>query len=178
MQQSKVQQSKIESRRTWQNTCSRAKALVTAGLLIIILAPIGCKQHRHTQSLWVGTWRLDIRASHLDESPREETMEIEAADKGALKYLIHGTAQDGNLYTESYDGRTDGGFYPVAVDGREVGQIAYHWDSDHVCSAQGKGPGGVSLTETATVSSDGKTITIRSREGKEEEETAVYRKEK
>ena len=178
MQQSKVQQSKIESRRTRLATCSRAKALFTAGLLILILAPIGCKQHRQTQSSWVGTWRLDVRASHLDESPQEETMEIEAADKGALKYTIHGTAQDGKQYTESYDGRTDGGFYPVTVDGRELGQIAYHWDSDHVCSAHGKGPGGTTLTETATLSPDGKMIMIRSREGKEEEETAVYRKER
>lgn len=156
----------------------KAKSLVTAGIVFLILSPAGCKQHRQAQSLWVGTWRLDTGASHLDESPREETMQIEAADKGALKYTIHGTAQDGKQYTESYDGRTDGGFYPVTVDGRQLGQIAYHWDSDHVCSAQGRGPGGTTLTETATLSPDGKTITIKSREGKEEEETAVYRKEK
>ena len=156
----------------------KAKLFVSAGIVLCILNPAGCKQHSRTQSLWVGAWRLDTSASHLDENPEEETMQIETADKGALKYTIHGTAQDGKQYTESYDGRTDDGFYPVTVNGKPLGQIAYHWDSDHVCSAQGNGPGGVTLTETATLSPDGETITIKSREGKEEEETAVYRKEK
>lgn len=161
-----------------RQACVKAKLLVSASIvLFIVLSPTGCKEHKGTQGLWVGAWRLDIGASHLDESPQRETMQIEAADHGALKYTIHGTAQDGKQYTESYDGRTDGGFYPVTVNGKQLGEIAYHWDSDRVCSAQGKGPGGTSLTETATLSPDGKTITIKSREGKEEEETAVYRRE-
>lgn len=160
-----------------RRTRLKTKSLVTAGIVLFILNPAVCKQHRQAQSPWVGVWRLDTGASHLDESPREETMQIEAADHGRLKYTIHGTAQDGKKYTESYDGRTDGGFYPVTVDGRQLGKIAYHWDSDHVCSAQGKGPGGTTLTETATLSPDGKTITIKSREGNEQEETAVYRRE-
>lgn len=161
-----------------RQTGLKTKLLVGAGIVLFIFNPAGCKQHSQEQSLWVGAWRLDTGSSHLDESPHEETMQIEAADKGALKYTIYGTAQDGKQYTESYDGRTDGSFYPVIVNGTQLGQIAYHWDSDHVCSAHGKGPGGTTLTETATLSSDGETITIKSREGKEEEETAVYRREK
>jgi hypothetical protein len=64
----------------------------------------------------------------------------------------------------------------VTVNGKQLGNIAYQLRSDHVFTAQGKGPGGSTLDETATLSDDGKSITIKSREGKEEEETAVYRK--
>ena len=125
-------------------------------------------------NLWVGTWKLDISHSKLHEAPKQETIQIAAADPTSIKYTITGTSDDGKQYTESYDGKPDGGSYPVIVDGKELGKIAFRWQSDHVCTAQGAGPGGATLAETATLSDDGKTITIKSREGKEEEETAIY----
>jgi len=135
-----------------------------------------CKKQEKADkaNAWVGVWKLDASKSKLHEAPKQETMQIDAADRNSIKYSIRGISDEGKEYTENYDGKPDGNAYPVLVNGKELGKIAFAWQSEHVCTAQGQGPGGSSLTETATLSDDGKTITIKSREGKEEEETAVY----
>jgi hypothetical protein len=152
----------------------RKLALVSFALTCMLVI-VACRNQQKTNP-WVGSWKLDKTASKLGEVPQQEVMQIDAADRSSIKYTIRGTSDDGKQYTESYDGKPDGGFYPVTVNGKELGNIAFQLQSDHVLSAQGKGAGGSTLTETATLSDDGKSITIKSREGKEEEETAVYRK--
>ena len=144
-------------------------------VLACMLAVVACRNQQKTNP-WVGTWKLDKTASKLTEVPQQEEMQIDAADQHSVKYTIRGTSDDGKQYSESYDGKPDGGFYPVTVNGKPLGNIAYQLQSDHVFTAQGKGLGGSTLAETATLANDGKSITIKSREGKEEEETAVYRK--
>ncbi len=143
-----------------------------------LLGLSACKKQEKTEKAnpWVGAWKLDTSKSKLSEVPKQETMQIDSADKSSIKYSIHGVSDEGKEYTENYDGKPDGNAYPVLVNGKELGKIAFAWQSEHVCTAQGQGPGGSSLTETATLSDDGKTITIKSREGKQEEETAVYTK--
>jgi hypothetical protein len=141
-----------------------------------LLGLAACKKQEKTEKAnpWVGLWRLDVSRSKLHEAPKQETMEIDSADKSSLKYSIRGTSDEGKEYAENYDGKLDGNSYPVFVNGKELGKIAFAWQSERIYTAQGKGLGGSSLTETATLADDGKTITIKSREGKEEEETAVY----
>ena len=152
------------------------RKLILVGLAFAcMLFVVACRNQQKTNP-WVGTWKLDKTASKLTEVPQQEEMQIDAADQRSVKYTIRGTGDDGKEYSESYDGKPDGGFYPVTVNGKQLGNIAYQLRSDHVITAQGKGPGGSTLDETATLSDDGKSITIRSREGKAEEETAVYRK--
>lgn len=146
--------------------------LVLVGCLFAVSA---CKKQEKTSS-WIGVWKLDASKSKLDEVPKQETMQIESADRDSIKYLIRGISAEGQEYSESYDGKPDGNAYPVKVNGKELGKIAFRWQSDRICNGEGKGPGGSSLTETATLSDDGKSITIKSREGKQEEETAVYTK--
>ena len=143
--------------------------------LACMLSVVACR-NQQKMNPWVGTWKLDKTASKLNEVPQQEEMQIDAADQRSVKYTVRGTADDGKQYSESYDGKPDGGFYPVTVNGKQLGNIAYQLRSDHVFTAQGKGPGGNTLDETATLSDDGKSITIKSREGKEAEETVVYRK--
>ena len=149
-------------------------------LIILVLGSLlglnACKKQEKTEKAnsWVGVWKLDTSKSKLNEAPKQETMQIDSADRNSIKYSIRGASDEGKEYTENYDGKPDGNAYPVLVNGKEMGKIAFAWQSEHVCTAQGQGPGGSSLTETATLSDDGKTITIKSREGKEEEETAVY----
>ena len=135
-----------------------------------------CKKQEKADkaNAWVGVWKLDASKSKLHEAPKQETMQIDAADRNSIKYSIRGISDEGKEYTENYDGKLDGNAYPVLVNGKELGKIAFAWQSERVYTAQGKGLGGSSLAETATLSDDGKTITIKSREGKEEEETAVY----
>jgi len=152
----------------------RRRIAVTVALACM-LAVVACRNQQKTNP-WLGTWKLDKTVSKLGEVPQQEKMQIDAADQGSIKYTIRGTSDDGKQYSESYDGKPDGGSYPVTVNGKQLGNIAFQWRSDRVCTAQGKGPGGTTLTETATLSDDAKTITIKSREGKQEEETAVYRK--
>ena len=141
-----------------------------------LLGLTACKKQENTEksSPWVGVWKLDMSRSKLHEAPKQETMQIDTAGKDSLKYSIHGTSDEGKEYAEYYDGKLDGNAYPVLVNGKELGKIAFARQSERIYTAQGKGLGGSSLTEIATLSDDGKTITIKSREGKEEEETAVY----
>lgn len=146
--------------------------LVLVGCLFTVAA---CKKQEKANP-WVGVWKLDASKSKLNEAPKQETMQIESADRNSIKYSIRGISAEGQEYGESYDGKPDGNAYPVKVNGKELGKIAFRWQSDRMCNGEGKGPGGSSLTETAMLSDDGKTITIKSREGKEEEETAVYTK--
>lgn len=148
-------------------------------LVLVVSSLLGlnaCKKQQNTEKAnpWVGTWKLDMSKSKLHEAPKQETMQIDTAGKDSLKYSIHGTSDEGKEYVENYDGKLDGNAYPVLVNGKELGKIAFAWQSERVYTAQGKGLGVSSLAETATLSDDGKTITIKSREGKEEEETAVY----
>lgn len=149
---------------------------------LFILALVGCLfavaacKKQEKANLWVGAWKLDVSKSKLNEAPKQEMMQIELADQSSLKYSIQGVSAGGQEYIETYDGKPDGNAYPVKVNGKELGKIAFRWQSDRICNGEGKGPGGSSLTETATLSDDGKTITIKSREGKEEEETAIYTK--
>jgi hypothetical protein len=149
---------------------------------LLILVLVGCLfglaacKKQEKANPWVGSWKLDVSRSKLNEAPKQETMQIESADQNSIQYSIRGISAEGQEYSESYDGKPDGNAYPVKVNGKELGKIAFRWQSDRMCNGEGKGPGGSSLTETATLSGDGKTITIKSREGKEEEETAVYTK--
>jgi len=140
-----------------------------------LLGLSACKKQEKTEKAnpWVGVWKLDISKSKLHEAPKQETMQIDSADKDSIKYTIQGISDEDQKYTENYDGKPDGNAYPVLVNGKELGKIAFAWQSEHI-TAQGQGAGGSTLTETVTLSDDGKTITIKSREGKEEEETAVY----
>lgn len=141
-----------------------------------LLGPAACKEQKNTEKAnpWVGAWKLDTSRSKLHEAPKQETMQIASAGKDSVRYSIRGISDEGKEYTENYDGKPDGNAYPVLVNGKELGRIAFAWQSERVYTAQGKGLGGSSLTETVTLSDDGNTITIKSREGKEEEETAVY----
>jgi hypothetical protein len=151
------------------------KAAFSILALGLLLGPAACKKEAKTQP-WAGVWTLDAARSRLDKAPQQETMQIESADESALKYSIRGISDQGSQYTETYDGKADGNPYPVMVNGKELGKIAFSWQSERVLTAQGKGLGGSSLTEVATLSDDGKIITIRTREGEEKEEAAVYRR--
>lgn len=151
------------------------KLALVGFVLGCMLAVVACRKQQK-ENPWVGTWKLDKTASKLTEVPQQEVMQIDSADQSSIKYTIRGASDDGKQYSESYDGKPDGGFYPVTVNGKPLGNIAYQLQSDHVFTAQGKGPGGTTLAETATLAADGKSIIIKSREGKEQEETAVYRK--
>lgn len=140
------------------------KRFALAALLLgCSLAFAQAKKTAPTADPWVGNWKLDTAHSKFhDPAPKEETLTIDAASKDAVKYSTNGTAADGSAYTEAYDGKADGKEYPLTRNGQPVAKIAYQRNTAR--NSTGKGAvadGSASFTETATVSADGKTLTVK-----------------
>src|SRR5262245_13878604 len=113
---------------------------------------------------WAGKWKFDAEQSKLHAPPAKEeivTAEPTGADHMTVKYTISGTAADGSAISEIYDGRADGTPYPLIVDGKEVAKIIYHRDSVNQYSSESTSEGGGTATGRVTLSTDGKTITIK-----------------
>ncbi len=129
---------------------------------------------------WVGDWKLDVSKSKFSTpGPKEETLTIAAADETAVKYSTKGTGPDGSPYTENYDGKPDGKGYPLTKNGQAVARISYHRISDHSSTGTAEMEDGTLVTETITLSTDGKTITIKGhiKAGRSElSETIVFNK--
>lgn len=111
---------------------------------------------------WVGKWRLDASKSKFhNPGPKEETLTVESASKDAVKYSMRGTAPDGSAYTEAYQGKADGKEYPLTRNGKEVAKLSYHRNTDHNSTGKATVVDGSTFTESATVSNDGKTLTVK-----------------
>lgn len=111
---------------------------------------------------WVGQWKLDTAKSQFhNPGPKEETLTVDAASKDAVKYSMKGTAVDGSAYTEAYEGKADGKEYPLTRNGQEVAKISYHKNTDHHSTGKATVVDGSTFTESATVSNDAKTLTVK-----------------
>jgi hypothetical protein len=129
---------------------------------------------------WVGTWKLDVSTSKFhNPGPKEETLTVDSASNDAVKYSMKGTAADGSAYTEAYEGKADGKEYPLTRNGQEVAKISYHKSTDHNSTGKATVVDGSTFTESATVSNDGKTLTVRQHhttKGGEFDEVIVFHK--
>lgn len=110
---------------------------------------------------WAGSWKLDASKSNLRGPVPQEILNVEAASRTAVKYTIAGTGADGSQYNEVYDGKPDGKPYPLMVNGQEAGKISYHRLSEHKSTGQASMADGTTISETITLSTDGKTITAQ-----------------
>jgi hypothetical protein len=111
---------------------------------------------------WVGNWKLDVSKSKFhNPGPKEETLTVAAANKDAVKYSMKGTDPAGAAYTEAYEGKPDGKAYPLTRNGQEVAKISYHRNTDHNSTGNATVVDGSTFTESVTLSSDGKTITVK-----------------
>jgi hypothetical protein len=111
---------------------------------------------------WVGKFKLDTAKSKFhDPAPKEETLTVDAANKSAVKYSTKGTGADGAPYTESYDGKPDGKEYSLLRNGQPVARVSYHRDTPHSSTGHGATADGATFVEIVTLSSDGKTITVK-----------------
>ncbi|HKD80751.1 MAG TPA: hypothetical protein VKH81_13720 [Candidatus Angelobacter sp.] len=125
-------------------------------------APAETKKTAPAADPWIGNWKLDIAHSKFhDPAPKEETLTVDAASKDAVKYSTKGTAADGSAYTEAYEGKADGKEYPLTRNGQPVAKIAYHRNTAHNSTGKATVTEGVTFTESATVSNDGKTLTVK-----------------
>jgi hypothetical protein len=111
---------------------------------------------------WAGKFTLDTAKSTFhDPAPKEETLTVDAANKSAVKYSTKGTGADGAPYTESFDGKPDGKEYSLLRNGQPVARISYHRDTPHSSTGHGATADGATFVEIVTLSSDGKTITVK-----------------
>ena len=62
-------------------------------ILIFWCVTLGVAQDKGNQ--WLGTWKLDTAKSKLQQSPKEETLQVDAAAKDNIKWSLNGTAADG-----------------------------------------------------------------------------------
>jgi hypothetical protein len=130
----------------------------------------------------VGTWKLNVAKStyHPGPGPKSATTVIEVAGAGA-KLTVEQTMADGTVrhwgFTADYDGKD----VPVTGDSPDADTVARtRVDANTVKTVSKKG-GKVTLTQTSTVSADGKTRTVRTNgvnaTGQKVNSVAVYEKQ-
>lgn len=137
--------------------------------ITLLIVMLGCGIALSAQGIqsvpdpWIGTWKLDSSQSQLHApAPTDETVRVDSVNQGPIQYTMSGTGADGKPFLESFNGKSDGQAYPVAVNGVEGGQMAYQRVSDREYTGQGKMTDGTAVTNTITLSPDGKTITVKS----------------
>jgi hypothetical protein len=134
-------------------------------LLILTLGCLTALSAQDTQSVadpWVGTWKLDASQSQFHTpAPRDETVQIESVNQGPIRYTVSGVDADGKPLLESFDGKSDGQTYPVAVNGYEGARMSFSRVSDREYTGQGNMADGTPITQKITLSPDGKNITIQ-----------------
>ena len=150
-------------------------------LMLLLILGCGIALAQSSQSVpdpWVGTWKLDLNQSQLrNPAPREQTVRVESVNQGPIRYTISGTDANGKPFLQSFDGKSDGQAYPIAINGREGGQVTYQKVSDREYTGQGKMLDGTTETNTITLSPDGQSITVKSHGTSSQgafDETAVF----
>ena len=152
----------------------RTRLLAVVGLLL--LAPVLVAEDR---APWFGTWRLDPARGTQRTTPspyKRVTLGITPHGDG-LKVTYDMVGTRGGVSHREWTGRLDGRDYPMqGVD--YVMTNAYRLVNEHSYEIVVKMEGNPVATATATVSPDGSTLTVVTRErdagGKPVESTAVY----
>lgn len=142
------------------------KLTLLTAILVCVLALAKDKDKAAKPDPWAGTWKLDISKSTFPNpamAPKDETVTTEAQAPGSnvIKWSAKGTGPDGQAFTESYDGKSDGQPYALLRNGQEVAKVAYHRDNDHQYSSNATGADGTTSTGTITLDKSGKIITIK-----------------
>ena len=152
---------------------TRAAALALAAWLLT------CVVNAQERAPWLGTWQLDPArgTQRTTSSPyKRVTLNIAPQDEGLrVSYDMVGTR--GGVSHREWTGRLDGRDYPMqGVD--YVMTNAYRLVSDRSYEIAVKMEGNAVGTATVTVSPDGSTLTVVTRErdarGQPTESTAVY----
>ena len=152
------------------------------GLALVCLALAGSMLAQSTA--FVGTWKLNAEKSKFPagKAPKSLTRTV-SADGETLTYKFEGVGADGTAITYGFASKLDGKEVEVTGNGMPYGadHIAIKKVNSHETSATlKKGDKGVG-TSTATVSHDGKMLTINSKgtdaDGKSTKTVSVYDKQ-
>lgn len=153
----------------------RTRVLAVLGLIVMLTSALAAQ----ARAPWFGTWRLDPAQGTQRATPspyKRVTLSITPHREGLkVSYDMVGTR--GGVSRREWIGQLDGRDYPMqGVD--YVMTNAYRLVNDRSYEIAVKMEGNAVATAIATVSSDGSTLTVVTRErdagGKPVESTAVY----
>lgn len=146
-------------------------------LAFCFLAAVVCFASNDAQ---MGTWKLNEAKSKLAAGMGKNTTVVYEAAGDNIKVTVDGTDPEGKAMHTEWTGKFDGKDYPVTGDPRSDTR-AYTTINDHTLSFTAKKDGKPTITGRATVSSDGKTRTVKvtatDAQGKKSKGTAVYDKQ-
>ncbi len=133
---------------------------------------------------FVGTWKLNVEKSKYaaGKAPKSLTRTV-TADGDALTYKFDGVGADGTAFSFGFTSKLDGKESEVTGTGVPYGadHIAIKQQNSHMSSATLKKGDKVVGTSSATVSHDGKMLTLTSKgtdeNGKPVKSVSVYDKE-
>ncbi len=132
-------------------------------LAIAVCMVAGIAQRAYAQNMnsgpaFVGTWNLDTAKSDFGKMvpPKSETLVIISSTPTSEKWTQERMDEDGKSQKTSYDGAVDDKFYPIAGD-PEGSTFAFMKDGSWAVKDKS---GKVIETGTASVSADGKTLTL------------------
>lgn len=158
----------------------RISAIFAVALVCLILAGSMLAQ----STAFIGTWKMNLEKSKFPAgmAPKSMTRTL-TADGDNVTYKFEGEAADGSAISYGWTGKYDGKDVEVSGTGMPFGadHIAIKQLNSHMLSAVIKKGDKQVGTSTATVSHDGKMLTLVSKgmdaNGKPMKTTAVYDKQ-
>ena len=133
-------------------------ALILATAAIVI--PQGVSAATPNAKLWNGTWHLDAAKSKFASSSKEQS-ETRTYDISGGKVTVKSSSKDtaGKELNFSYSAGTDGKSYPM-IGNPNADSISLNAVSARQIKARSRLHGKLSVQSAATVSADGKHLTI------------------
>jgi hypothetical protein len=130
---------------------------------------------------WIGTWKMNVTKSKSSPGPgaKSLTLKFEATQAG-ITLSSDGVMGDGSVRKGSYTSKFDGKDVPWAGNPDADMAAPLRVDANNYTNTWKKG-GKVTVNAKATVSADGKTLTVtqtgKNAKGEDVNSTAVYEKQ-
>jgi hypothetical protein len=158
----------------------RSSSIFAVAVVCLVLAGTMLAQ----STAFVGTWKLNLDKSKFPAAmaPKSLTRTV-SADGDTVTYKFDGTGSDGAAITYGFTSKLDGKDSDVTGNGMPYGadHISIKQINSHMTSATLKKGDKVVGTSTATVSHDGKMLTLTSKgtgaDGKPVKTVSVYDKQ-
>jgi hypothetical protein len=134
-------------------------ALIVASLAIVV--PQGVSAAGPNAKLWNGTWHLNVAKSKFASSAKQQS-ETRTYDISGNKVTMKSSSKDmsGKALNFSYSAGYDGKWYPM-VGNPNANRISLTAVSDREFKSKSQLNGKPSVESAATVSADGKHLTIK-----------------
>jgi hypothetical protein len=140
----------------------RSVSLVVFASIVAVLAMLGGRSmSAQTPDPLLGTWKMDIAKSKFNPGPAaKSSTAIFAAAGSGLKATIDTVPGTGDKTAWGYTAQYDGKDAKVTGTNPDADTIVMKRVSSHVTESVYKKGGKVTLTNSRTVSADGKTLTV------------------